>query len=213
MSGELVDDDARLLFDANPQPMWVFDAETLAFLTVNRAACAHYGWSRDEVLAMTLRDIRPAEEAARLAFGLAAWARDPSPCKRLARHHTRDGRVFEAEMTIARIEFRGRAAALVIIVDVTEIAETDRRLRLLVEHSADGISLCDEHGAIRYMSPGAERILGLAPGELIGQPAAVNTHPDDLAGLLQPPAPGETRLYRTRSRHKDGSWRWLESTS
>jgi PAS domain-containing protein len=43
----------RLLFDANPQPMWVFDRETFAFLAVNQAAVDHYGWSRDEFLAMT----------------------------------------------------------------------------------------------------------------------------------------------------------------
>ncbi len=58
---KLVDSAAegRLLFDSNPHPMWVFDAETLAFLAVNDAAIALYGFSRDEFLGMTIQEIRP----------------------------------------------------------------------------------------------------------------------------------------------------------
>ena len=52
----------RLLFDGNPLPMWVFDRETLRFLAVNDAAIAHYGFSREEFLAMGIADIRPPEE-------------------------------------------------------------------------------------------------------------------------------------------------------
>jgi PAS domain S-box-containing protein len=49
----------RLLFEANPQPMFVFDLETLSFLDVNDAAVRHYGYSREEFLKMTILDIRP----------------------------------------------------------------------------------------------------------------------------------------------------------
>ena len=52
----------RLLFESNPAPMWVYDARTLAFLAVNHAATAHYGYTREEFLGMTLRDIRPPED-------------------------------------------------------------------------------------------------------------------------------------------------------
>ena len=52
----------RLLFEANPQPMWVYDSASLAFLAVNQAAIARYGYTREEFLSMTLRDIRPPED-------------------------------------------------------------------------------------------------------------------------------------------------------
>ena len=48
-----------MLFGSNPQPMWLFDIDTLVFLDVNEAAIRHYGYSRDEFLAMTIMDILP----------------------------------------------------------------------------------------------------------------------------------------------------------
>ncbi len=56
----------RLLFAGNPQPMWIYDLETLAFLDVNEAALAQYGYTRAEFLGLRLVDIRPEEERARL---------------------------------------------------------------------------------------------------------------------------------------------------
>src|SRR5579871_6328407 len=52
----------RLLFERNPQVMWVYDAQTLAFLAVNDAAVQHFGYSRAEFLMMTLRDLYPPED-------------------------------------------------------------------------------------------------------------------------------------------------------
>jgi PAS domain-containing protein len=51
----------RDLFESHPQPMWVFDVDTLAFLTVNEATVRHYGFSREEFLSMKVSDIRPAK--------------------------------------------------------------------------------------------------------------------------------------------------------
>ncbi|MCX6221188.1 MAG: PAS domain S-box protein [Bacteroidia bacterium] len=52
----------RSLFANNPQPMWIYDLETLAFLEVNQVAINHYGYSKEEFLSMTIKDIRPAED-------------------------------------------------------------------------------------------------------------------------------------------------------
>ena len=61
-----------MLFEASPTPMWVYDAETLAFLAVNDAAVRHYGYSREEFLAMTIKDIRPPEDIPRMLVDVAA---------------------------------------------------------------------------------------------------------------------------------------------
>src|SRR5512133_2538327 len=52
----------RYLFASNPQPMWIYDLETLAFIEVNDAAIHQYNYTRDEFLSMTLKDIRPNED-------------------------------------------------------------------------------------------------------------------------------------------------------
>ncbi|MBE9192068.1 PAS domain S-box protein [Gloeocapsopsis crepidinum LEGE 06123] len=56
----------RELFESHPCPMWVYDLETLSFLAVNNAAIQHYGYKRDEFLSMTIKDLRPPEDIARL---------------------------------------------------------------------------------------------------------------------------------------------------
>src|SRR6185436_4728577 len=56
------EEEYRLLFRANPCPMWLCDQETLQFLAVNDAAISHYGYTREEFLAMTAKDIRPAKD-------------------------------------------------------------------------------------------------------------------------------------------------------
>ena len=60
------DERYRPLFALSPQPAWVYDRETLRFLEVNEAAVRSYGWTRDEFLGMSLRDIRPPSEQANL---------------------------------------------------------------------------------------------------------------------------------------------------
>src|SRR5437868_15427837 len=61
----------RLLFEKHPTPMWVFDIESLGFLAINEAALQQYGYSRDEFLGMTIRDIRPPEDVSALLDNVA----------------------------------------------------------------------------------------------------------------------------------------------
>jgi len=85
-----------MLFDASPLPMWVYDAETLRFLAVNDAAIRHYGYSREEFLAMTLKDIRPPAEVPRM---LADVAEAGSPRPGTWQHRRRDGSIIDVEIT------------------------------------------------------------------------------------------------------------------
>jgi diguanylate cyclase (GGDEF)-like protein/PAS domain S-box-containing protein len=117
----------RLLFAANPHPMWVYDRDTLRFLEVNAAAVAHYGYTRDEFLAMTIADIRPADELPRLRANLAQEHPDLEASSGW-RHLTRDGRVLDVEITSDALTFRGRQAMLVVAQDVTARLALERQL-------------------------------------------------------------------------------------
>jgi hypothetical protein len=118
----------RMLFEASPLPMWVYDAETLAFLAVNDSAVRHYGYSREEFLAMTIREIRPGEDVPKMLLNVRGDGGPGSPKPGTWRHLTKDGRTIDVEITAGRIEFDGRRAALVLANDVSERMRLERRL-------------------------------------------------------------------------------------
>ena len=109
----------RKLFDNNPHPTWVFDRETLRFLAVNAAAVRKYGYSRDEFLAMTLKDIRPPEDVPALLETVRALG-DGNESSGAWRHRLKDGTVIDTENTSYALTFLGRAARVVVAVDVTQ---------------------------------------------------------------------------------------------
>ena len=109
----------RTLFEANPHPMWAYDLETLRFLAVNASAIAHYGYTREEFLAMTIKDIRPPEDVPALIANVAATAEGPDGAG-VWRHCKRDGSVIDVEITSHDLEFDGRRARVVLAHDVTE---------------------------------------------------------------------------------------------
>ena len=108
----------RLLFENNPQPMWVYDLETLAFLAVNKAAIQSYGYTREEFLAMTIRDIRPAEDVPRLLDNvrLSAGLHTDGPW----RHRHKDGALTTVEIAAHPLRFGSREARLVMVYDISE---------------------------------------------------------------------------------------------
>ncbi len=118
----------RSLFENNPHPMWVYDLETLAFLEVNDAAIAHYGYSRQEFLAMTIKDIHPPEVQLDLLAavrGIPGSFRRPGvwpECKK-------DGTVIDVEIVTHDMLFEGRAARLVLADDITERKRAEEALR------------------------------------------------------------------------------------
>lgn len=115
----------RMLFAANPRPMWVFDTETYQFLRVNDAAIRHYGYSEAEFLAMTILDIRPDDEVDRVREYMAG----SSDARRRAGtwlHRKKDGSIIEVNIDSHNIEIDGRQARLVLALDVTETNRISR---------------------------------------------------------------------------------------
>ncbi len=193
---------ARLLFEGNACPMWVFDAATLAFLEVNEAATRLYGYSREEFLAMTLRDVRPAEDAPRLtdvARGLperfyeGAW-----------RHAKKDGSLLEVEIATNRIEWDGRPAHLAVIRDVTEhqrvgrtVSESEERLQLIARATNDVVWDWDLVKDVIWWNDGVHTVLGYAPDQVVPNAAwrMSRIHPEERervgSGLLSAIEKGE----------------------
>ncbi len=167
---------AQLLFASSPLPSWVYDLETLRFLAVNEAAVRKYGWSRDEFLAMTLLDIRPAEDHARLRSDV-----EHRPARFQVsqgwRHTLEDGTLIDVQISSQEIEYEGRPAAMVVVLDVTEQLRAERALREAEERfskvfraspHAVLVSTLDD-GQILDANPAYCELSGYAREELVGR--------------------------------------------
>lgn len=119
----------RLLFSNNPQPMWVFDLETLRFLEVNEAAEEHYGYSREEFLAMTLPEIRPSDDVPALRERIHALEEGVQHGG-VWRHRLKDGRIVRMDIFCYVLTVGGRREGLVLAMDVTERVAAEEALRI-----------------------------------------------------------------------------------
>ncbi|MFI5251125.1 MAG: PAS domain S-box protein [Bacteroidota bacterium] len=134
----------RLLFEGNPEPMWVYDLDTYHFLAVNESAVKHYGFTYTEFLSMTIMDIHPESEIAlfknyhekiiktSLSRGIGRAG--------LWRHKKKDNSGLFVEITWNSIPFMGKQGVLVLANDVTErkiaedaLQESERKLRQIID--------------------------------------------------------------------------------
>jgi PAS domain S-box-containing protein len=208
-----------VLFAGHPLPMWIYDLETLAFLDVNEAAVARYGYSRDEFLAMQLTDIRQHDAARPMP---AARPERPAPPKTDQwRHKLRDGRLIDVEIASGTLEFRGRRAALVVVHDVTErkraeaaLVQSERRKAAILDSVLDCIVTMDADGMVIEFNDAAERTFGYTKAEAIGHRLADLIIPRPLrdahgAGLARYLATGDGpllgKLIEITALRSDGS--------
>ncbi|MEO6994520.1 MAG: PAS domain S-box protein, partial [Lacunisphaera sp.] len=173
VEGKIREDEQRYrtIFAANPHPMWAFDLETLRFLAVNDAAIAHYGYSREEFMRMTVADIRPADEVPRLIEKIDALA-DGLDRAGPWRHRRKDGSMIDVEITSHTLDFDGHRAELVLALDVTERRRTEAAMHLqasALNAAANAIMITDRHGVIEWVNPAWISLTGYSSAEAIGE--------------------------------------------
>ncbi len=161
----------RSLFSNNPQPMWIYDFETLAFLEVNQEAIRHYGYSKEEFLSMTLKDIRPAEDIPALLEDIKNSDINYNPASEW-RHLKKNGELINVEVSSHSVLINDRKARHILIHDITERKFFERELLKLsraVEQSPASIIITDKEGNIIYVNPKTLKTTGYTKEELIGQ--------------------------------------------
>jgi diguanylate cyclase (GGDEF)-like protein/PAS domain S-box-containing protein len=127
----------RLLFDANPLPMGIFDTETGRILKINAAAAEHYGYDRNRLLEMTIWDLWPESETTNLDEAMARLtARDDF--HREWQHYKSDHSLIDVLAYGRRIPYEGRDGFLVAIVDITERRKVEARIAHMAHH--DGLT-------------------------------------------------------------------------
>lgn len=170
----------RLLFDSAPQPIWVYDENTLSFLAVNHAAVETYGYSREDFLSMTINDIRADEELPALLIKTTTNQGEPlisSPW----RHRRKNKSTIYVEMVSHPLVFKGIQARLVIVSDVSDrklLDEKQRSMHASLQQSAMEwrqtfnaidfpVLIVDLRGRIKRLNEAAEAIAGLETDEII----------------------------------------------
>jgi diguanylate cyclase (GGDEF)-like protein/PAS domain S-box-containing protein len=117
----------RLLFDSNPHPMWIYDRDTLVFHSVNDAALAQYGYSREEFLAMTLHDVRTELDFDALRREITSIAPGQQFIGQRI-HRRKDGSFFCVDIATHHVHTGGRNFAFSLLQDVTERQQLHERL-------------------------------------------------------------------------------------
>jgi len=201
----------RLLFEYNPLCMWVYDVETLSFVDVNEAACAAYGFSRDEFLKMSIKDIRPEDDVPALLMDVASTdAAIDGP--NIWKHRKKDGTLIDAEIISHEIVINDRRSRLVLATDVTERKRAEKNVALLaaiVESSDAAIISKDLNGTILSWNPGAQELYGYTASEAVGQSVTMLIPQDRLneeLQILEHIRHDElVNYFETKRRRKDGT--------
>ncbi|HLL72564.1 MAG TPA: PAS domain S-box protein [Pyrinomonadaceae bacterium] len=164
----------RVLFESNPNPMWVYDSQTFAYLAVNEAAVRHYGYTREEFLRMTIFDVRPPENIPAVRENIAALPAEHRYAGEWE-HRKKDGTQIFVEISSQLIDFSGHAARLVLVNDVTErkhaealLRESEERYRELFENANDVIYTTDLKGRYLSVNRVVEKVSGYTCAEVRG---------------------------------------------
>lgn len=165
----------RQLFECNPHPMWIFDFESLSFLAVNDAAVYHYGFSREEFLTMTIKDIRPEEEVFRLMSDLRENHRGHS-IGGVWKHRRKDGTVFDVQIVSHEVIWNGRHAKLVLAMDISEQRQAERALHQsqqllqeIIDSSTAIVSVKDLEGRYVLVNHRFCELIQLSLDEILGK--------------------------------------------
>ncbi len=145
------------------------------FVDVNDAACGALGYSREELLSMTVDDIDAGDL---LGLRHERWNELKQHGSQVfeSSHRTRDGKIFPVEVSSDYLEFNGKEYDCAIVRDITERKQAEEKLResearssAIVETAHDCIITIDHEGRITEFNPAAERTFGYSRTEALGQ--------------------------------------------
>lgn len=172
---ELDKSEARFqqFFESVPLPVFVFDCETTDIIDANTAAVNQYGFSRAELLSMTMLDIRPPEERYIFLHYINTLPDDVQSVGTL-KHRWKDGSIRDVYVTSYGLKLAGRAIRLAVIQDVTEqmalqkaLKGSEERLRIIAEVSTDAIWEVDSQTQQVYFTHGIDKLFGHDPDDNI----------------------------------------------
>ncbi len=168
----------KLLFKNNPNPMFIYDLESLAILSVNDAAILKYGYTEKEFLGMTLKDLRREEDVPKLLKKVDNLKKGVNVLKETVLHRKKDSTIMEVEVISHSTLFEGKMARVMLAYDMTEhlkaenaLKETEKRLSAIITSAPLILFTIDFNGIITMSEGLGLKALNLKPGEVVGKSA------------------------------------------
>lgn len=215
----------RQLFYDNPMPMWIYDEATLQFEEVNDTAVQHYGYSREEFLAMSIKEIRPPEDLEKLEHSHKQTRGHILTHKGTWRHYKKDKTLIDVEITAHHITYNNKPSVLVLVNDITnrlkyekELNQTFKELsgyKFALDQSSI-VAITDQKGIIQFANDNFCKISGYRREELIGQDHRIinsGYHPKSyLKELWVTIANGKVWRGELKNKTKSGKYYWVDTT-
>ena len=165
----------RTLIDQSNEAVEVVDPETLRFLDVNEKTCKDLGYTREELLTMTVFDINPYIDESTSAK-VRERLRESGSFVREGFHQRKDGTMFPVETSLNFVQL-DRAYVVAFSRDISDrkrvedaLGESEDRYRDLVEHSEDLVCTHDLEGRLLSVNPTPARLLGYEVDEFLKIP-------------------------------------------
>ncbi|MEO5682542.1 MAG: PAS domain S-box protein [Chitinophagaceae bacterium] len=210
----------KWLFDDSPQPMWIYDRSTMHFLDVNRSAIAHYGYSKNAFLDMTIKDIRPESEWEKFLQHLHTLSTEKVKDKTIWVHQKKNGALMYVEVQSYNFHYSGKDARLVIVNDVTQkeqiqkiLQESEERFRNMADNAPVMIWVSDENDKTTYVNKYWTDFTGIDAAAAWGDGWDKVIHPGDIhIGIgeykkgFQEKKP-VSLIYRLK--YRTGEYRWV----
>jgi PAS domain S-box-containing protein len=212
------------LFYSNPMAIVIYDMETMAILDANQVASTMYGYTREEFLKLTIKDVRPPEEIPLIVEVIKNREYD-TEIKNLGtwNHQKKDGTLFKVEVIGHSIEYLNRHCMIVVCNDITELSKTLRSLELSIERfeyvteaTSDIIWDWNLETNEVYYSNNLQKLFGHTPGTNIDDMRffARHVHPDDRERVVlysDPVKYGTMKYWTEKYRFKktDGEYAYV----
>ncbi len=165
----------------NPQPIYIYDKESLRFLAVNDAALALYGYSSEEFLQMDLTDLYTSEDIQYLLESAHEIFKD-SQFSKPFKQRKKDGNYIYVRMSRIDYQYEETDSYLNILDDVSNLTENEHKKQIFkaaFDNTSDMIFITDPQGIINYVNDSVCKSLGVTANELLNTDITLNCGEED----------------------------------
>lgn len=172
---------SELFIKNNPQPIFIYEKESLRFLDINPAALKLYGYSSDEFLQMDLTDLYTSEDIQTLLESSQEIFKDGEFSKPF-KHRKKDGSYIYVRISRIEYQYQGSESYLNILEEVSGLFDIEKKkniFKVAFENTNDMIFITDAEGYISYANDAVYRTLGVSANELINTNITLNCGEED----------------------------------